>query len=884
MLRIDDRGDALGVAVRFVWAATALWSTYLVAVVVDFALVAALSPVVLGIVAVCWVPLSASMTATRKGTFDRLVLLGLSSVAVAGLAVSGHGLAFISFLWSLAFGDVGAVKRFLSAPDGLGMALAVVGLLSGLVSLTVQESTSAGAAWAAARGALETVEAGYERPYRLLVRWGIACAMGTAFFVMVAIMVPGALQLLRMWCVGGPMVAGSLIGLQGMRQDRFRLSAIAGAVFLAGTLLIAVPDWVTAKSALLPNESPFLALQDIDRAVLVSFLAGFGGLLLTLRSAIIGDEKLRAAKDDVLGGARWMTMTEARELFPEDGYVVVGEAYRPDLARRNMQQFVGGDKRTWGEGGSAQVLRYKLNFDSGHMLFFAGSGGFKTTSTVVPTGLTYPFGMVVLDPALEIGDMIGPQRRLLKGSDGKPRKVVTLDPTVTREPVSGCDVLAGFRRLTVREQTLVVGSYAKMLDEKPKSSSSSDQFFEQNCEKLVCGLLMYIVYADLSSIKVSVLTDYATMRHYAALVLMPEVELQKLCKDIVANEGRKTKPGYVDDASARLFIQAQVGAFATMDAKQWSSIAATVSGAAGWLSKAPLLDMVCGDTFSLDEFPKGNIDVFIQISGDVIKENKGLVRVLIGSMIKAMMSVDETRPKPAGPTLFMLDEVDLLGFMSSLLEARDRGRKFGISLALLYQSVGQLKDHFGESQFGAWFDSAALVSYAVVKSEDGAKIISGNVGEVTVPVVNKSETKGWRDAAFGKNSQRGRINVSTNLQKRALIMPHEVREMRADEQIIFCAGRPALRCGRAIMFRRPEMMKVLGVSRVREGSKPKAALGMTTGAVLLADGLQNMEPSEDDAGNWQEHPIEVFEDIAIAEAARDAGDAQQAPTIEISEQ
>ena len=163
------------------------------------------------------------------------------------------------------------------------------------------------------------------------------------------------------------------------------------------------------------------------------------------------------------------------------------------------------------------------------------------------------------------------------------------------------------------------------------------------------------------------------MRHYASLVLMPEAGLQALIKLIVDNSGVKSSAGYVAKDDARAFIRAQLGAFATMDAKQWSSIAATVSGSAGWLAKAPLLDMVCGDTFTLDEFSGGNIDVFIQVAGDVIKENKGLVRLLIGSMIKSMMLTD--RQKPAGPILFMLDEVDLLGFMSSLLEARDRGRK-----------------------------------------------------------------------------------------------------------------------------------------------------------------------------------------------------------------
>ena len=43
----------------------------------------------------------------------------------------------------------------------------------------------------------------------------------------------------------------------------------------------------------------------------------------------------------------------------------------------------------------------------------------------------------------------------------------------------------------------------------------------------------------------------------------------------------------------------------------------------------------------------------------------------------------QERPKGSKPVLFVLDEVDLLGYMSALEEARDRGRKYGISLMLL---------------------------------------------------------------------------------------------------------------------------------------------------------------------------------------------------------
>jgi type IV secretion system protein VirD4 len=49
---------------------------------------------------------------------------------------------------------------------------------------------------------------------------------------------------------------------------------------------------------------------------------------------------------------------------------------------------------------------------------------------------------------------------------------------------------------------------------------------------------------------------------------------------------------------------------------------------------------------------------------------------------------------------------------------------------------------------------------------------------------------------------------------RRLIKPEEVLQgMRYDEQIVIIQNAPPLRCGRAIYFRRPEMMK-----RVRAGT------------------------------------------------------------------
>ncbi len=133
--------------------------------------------------------------------------------------------------------------------------------------------------------------------------------------------------------------------------------------------------------------------------------------------------------------------------------------------------------------------------------------------------------------------------------------------------------------------------------------------------------------------------------------------------------------------------------------------------------------------------------------------------------------------------LFMLDEVDLLGYMRILEEARDRGRKYGISLMLMYQSVGQLERHFGKDGAVSWIDGCAFASYAAIKALDTARNVSAQCGEMTVEVKNSSRNKGWDKSHLSRKSE------SINFQRRPLIMPHEVTQsMRKDEQIIIVQG------------------------------------------------------------------------------------------------
>ena len=87
----------------------------------------------------------------------------------------------------------------------------------------------------------------------------------------------------------------------------------------------------------------------------------------------------------------------------------------------------------------------------------------------------------------------------------------------------------------------------------------------------------------------------------------------------------------------------------------------------------------------------------------------GVGRCIIGALLNAAY---EANGAVNGRILFLLDEAFRLGRMDIIEIARDAGRKYGISLQLLYQSVGQIVEQWGEAGKRAWYESASWRGYA----------------------------------------------------------------------------------------------------------------------------------------------------------------------------
>nr|ACN38884.1 conjugal transfer protein D [Bartonella rattaustraliani] len=507
-----------------------------------------------------------------------------------------------------------------------------------------------------------------------------------------------------------------------------------------------------------------------DRMVLAGSIIGVIILGFTMNLSLPKTSPLKKSKNRIFGGAQWMDMKKLESIFPSNGEIIIGERYRVDEDIVKDVAFNPKDKATWGKGGTQPLLTYKLDFDSTHMLFFAGSGGYKTTSNVIPTCLKYSGPLVVFDPSTEIAPMVKEIRQ-----QSNKNTVYVLDPhgasTNTFNPLDW--LLDETLPLYEREAGLI--EIARLLLSENHKSTSTDQFFTSHAHNLLTGLLAHVVFSDEYKL------EEKNLKTLRMIVSEPEPSVIGKLQSIQSN-------------SPSQFIRETLGVFTNMAVQTFSGVYATASKDTQWLSLHNYANLISGNDFKTTDITKGNIDIFLNIPAKILKSYPGVGRILVGSFLKAMETANGEYEKRV---LFILDEIDLLGYMNILEEARDRGRKYGISLMLFYQSVGQIERHFGSSRAMAWFESCAFVSYAAIKDIKTAENISKSCGKMTIEVQGKSKT-------LGTSGAKGTESLS--VQQRPLIYPHEItQEMRKDEQIILVQGQPPIRCGRSIYFRRKDL-------------------------------------------------------------------------------
>jgi type IV secretion system protein VirD4 len=176
----------------------------------------------------------------------------------------------------------------------------------------------------------------------------------------------------------------------------------------------------------------------------------------------------------------------------------------------------------------------------------------------------------------------------------------------------------------------------------------------------------------------------------------------------------------------------------------------------------------------------------------------------------------------SGRILYLLDEAKQLGYMKILETARDAGRKYGITMQLLYQSTGQIVDQWGEQGKRAWYDGVSYRCYAAVQDLDTATELENSCGTYGVIASSEGVNRGTSGKGFETGNRSHGSTTNSHEISRPLIRKSELmHDCRDDEMFVLIRGAPPLHCGRPIYFRRPEMTDRVAANRFFKPSQPK---------------------------------------------------------------
>jgi type IV secretion system protein VirD4 len=336
--------------------------------------------------------------------------------------------------------------------------------------------------------------------------------------------------------------------------------------------------------------------------------------------------------------------------------------------------------------------------------------------------------------------------------------------------------------------------------ESPANQTGENAIFKVRGKELLTCLLAHMLWDS----KRPAATK--TLRDFRRLVRTPEKLLPQLLADIHAES---------ESALARDLA----GTLKDVFKETFSGIYSNANADTQWLSIQAYADMLSGGSFTSRELTGGKLSVFVQIPMDALRGTPQVARVVIGALMntvyRAQGRIAGRVAGEAGRVLFLLDEVNFLGRMKVLEDARDAGRKYGITLVMMWQALGQLLDTWGERGKASWFNSASWRLFAVVDDEATAKEISTTCGKYTILARTEGKSRSTQSGLSSGSRNQG-TNEGLSEQARDLIRPEEVRTtLRTDEAIIFRRGAAPIRCGRPIYFRRPELSARINPDRFR---------------------------------------------------------------------
>lgn len=198
------------------------------------------------------------------------------------------------------------------------------------------------------------------------------------------------------------------------------------------------------------------------------------------------------------------------------------------------------------------------------------------------------------------------------------------------------------------------------------------------------------------------------------------------------------------------------------------------------------------DEVNIQNFVKGDCDIYIVLPEDMVKAHSRMVRLLMG-LIKASI-VEANIHALKKNYCFVLDELGQFGYCPDVEQiiATLRGR--GVKVWASFQTHGQIKQYADI----ATFTGMPVKHFFESDDIETLEWIQKLAGKTTVLSENVSKNTGQHAKHLLKTRSE---SVSVSEQATDLLTFNAIRELPFDEQLVFIHGMKPIRCKKAFYFK-----------------------------------------------------------------------------------
>lgn len=232
---------------------------------------------------------------------------------------------------------------------------------------------------------------------------------------------------------------------------------------------------------------------------------------------------------------------------------------------------------------------------------------------------------------------------------------------------------------------------------------------------------------------------------------------------------------------------------------------------------SPILDAATSTSdFKLEDVRRKRMSIYIGVQPKDLSNARTLVNLFFTQLVNLNTTLPQQDPSLKYQCLLVMDEFTSIGKVGIIASANAFIAGYNLRLLTIVQSIAQLEapDAYGKDDARTLMTNHDLkIVYPPVDQRD-ANEVSETLGSFTERA--KSMGSSRARAQFGGGS----ISENFSEQRRALMMPQELREMSQDQEIVILRANKPILCEKIIYYKDPVFL-----ARLKEASPTLATLG-----------------------------------------------------------